>query len=153
MTTSIPLSELESSPSAKFVNIGDSHVGRITAINERQQTDINGKALAFPDGSPRMQWIISIEKEGGEVVALYAKGGKFKAASGSGESMLSAIGSAVRAAEASSVDVGGKLAVAYTGNSEAKPGQSPAKLYTAKYEPPTAASVPVEDLFSGSEVR
>lgn len=147
MTTSIPLSQLESSPAAKFTNIGDSHSGRITAMTERQQTDINGVPLEFKDGSPRMQWVITLEKPDGEVVALYAKAGKFKAAQGSGESMLVAIGSAVRAAGADAVDVGGELAVAYTGQSEAKPGQSPAKLFTAQYRPPTA-SVPVGNLFS-----
>lgn len=148
MTNSIPIANLESSPSAKFVKIGDKHAGHIMAFDERDQTDINGKPLLFPDGSPRKQWVISIEKEGGEIVALYAKGGKFKAATGSGDSMQAAIGAAGRAASAESIDVGGKLAVAYTGNSEPKPGQSPAKLYTAQYEPPAAASVPVEDLFS-----
>jgi hypothetical protein len=146
MADSIPLGDLESSPSAKFTNLGDSHAGKITAMTERQQTNIDGKLLTFDDGTPRMQWVITMIKADGESIAVYAKGGKFKAAKGKGESMLSAIGSAVRAANASSVDVGGELAIAYTGESEAQPGRNPAKLYTAQYKPPTA-SVPV-DLFA-----
>lgn len=143
MTQSIPLSELESTPSAKFTQIGDSHVGRITNMAERPQTDINtGVALTFKDGSPRMQWVITIEKQDGEIVALYAKGGKFKASQGSGESMLNAIGLAVRAANASGVDVGGELAIAFTGLGEQAPGKAAPKLFTAQYKPPAAASIP-----------
>jgi hypothetical protein len=147
MTQSIPLSGLESSPSAKFTNIGDSHAGRITALEERAQTDITtGEPRTFKDGSPRMQWVISIQKHDGEVVALYARGGRFKAATGTGDSMLTAIGLAVRAANASGVDIGGELAVAFTGLGEALPGKNPAKLFTAQYKPPAPVSVPV-DLF------
>jgi hypothetical protein len=149
MTNSIPLSNLEPSPSAKFETIGDKHVGRITAMNERQQTNIAGEALTFKDGSPRMQWVITIEKADGDVVSLYAKGGKYKVASGTGESMLSAIGTAVRTAGADAVDVGGELAVAFTGLGEAKPGQSAPKLFQAEYRPPSA-SIPAADLFSKS---
>jgi hypothetical protein len=148
MTQSIPLSDLESSPSAKFTNIGDSHAGRITNIAERPQTDINtGAPRTFQDGSPMMQWVITIQKQDGEVVALYAKGGKFKAVTGSGESMLTAIGLAVRAANAQAVDVGGELAVQFTGLGEQKPGKAAPKLFTAQYKAPAAASIPV-DLFS-----
>lgn len=149
MTTSIPLSDLESNPSAKFTAIGDKHAGRITAIAERQQTNIKGELLTFDDGSPRMQWVISIQKADGDTVSLYAKGGKYVAETGMGESMLTAIGLAVRAAGASAVDVGGELAVAHTGLAKAKPGQSPAKLYQAEYRAPTA-SIPATDLFSDS---
>ena len=145
---SIPLSDLESSPSAKFEQLGDRYVGRIVAMIERQQTDIHGNLLAFNDGTPRKQWVISIEQPSGDTVALYAKGGKFKAATGSGASMLAAIGAAVREAGASAVDIGAELAVAYTGESEAQPGKNPAKLYTAQYRPAPAVSVPVADLFS-----
>lgn len=149
-TPSIPLSELESSPSAKFEQIGDKHAGRITNLAERAQTDPNtGAVKTFNDGSPRMVWVITIEKADGETAALWARGGKFTAKQGTGESMLNAIGSAVRAANAASVDLGGQLAVAFTGFGEAKPAQSPPKLFTAQYQPPAPAnaSVPV-DLFS-----
>ena len=149
MSNSIPLSDLESSPSAKFETLGDKHAGVITAINQRQQTDISNKPRFFDDGTPMMLWVITIEEADGETAALFAKGGKFSPVQGQGESMLSAIGTAVRAAGAGSVDVGGTLAVAFTGMGEAKLGQSPPKLYTAQYRAPApaTASVPV-DLFA-----
>jgi hypothetical protein len=149
MSNSIPLSDLESSPSAKFSEFGDTYRGRIVSMAERQQTDIKGNPLWFDaeHTQPRMQWVITIEQASGDTAALYAKGGKFKPVQGEGESMLSAIGTAVRAAGAQGVDIGAELAVAYTGLAEAKPGQSPAKLYTAQYRAAAPPSVPV-DLFT-----
>jgi hypothetical protein len=139
---------MESGPSAKFTNIGDKYVGKILDMAERQQTDINQNLQFFADGSPRMQWVITLELADGEIVGLWVRGGKYKPTEGSGESMLSAIGSAVRAANANSVDVGGQLAIAYTGKSDLGGGKT-AKLYTAQYSAPVAqpTSVPV-DLFN-----
>lgn len=153
MSTSIPLSELESSAAAKFENIGDKHVGVITGLKQTQQTDPNtGQPKHFPSGDPIMLWIITLQPaEGGDPVALWAKGGSnFVAVKGSGDSMLVAIGKAVREAGASSVDVGGTLAVAFTGETEPKPGLSAARLFTAQYKPPAEqpSQVPVDDLFS-----
>lgn len=153
MSNSIPLSELTSSPAAKFETIGASYVGRIVAIDKRQQTDTAGRPLSFNDGQPREQYVISIEQSNGDTVALYAKGGTFKASQGSGQSMLAAIADAARAAGAAALSVGDEVAVAHTGLAEAQPGKSPAKLYTAQYRtaPAPAASVPVADLFSGGQ--
>lgn len=147
MTDSIPLSQLESNPAAKFVNIGDGHKGRVVSLVERPQTDINtGAPRTFQDGSPMMQWLIGLQKNDGEEVVLYAKGGKFKAVTGKGESMLTAIGLAVREANAAGLDVGGELAVVHTGLGEQKPGKAAPKLFTAQYRPPAPASIPA-DLF------
>lgn len=146
---SIPLSELESSPAAKWNQIGDTYRGRITSMVQRQQTNTDGAALSWNDGSPRMLWVITIEQTNGESVALYAKGGKFRVAEGSGDSMLNAIGAAVRAAGAQGVDMGADLAVAFTGMAEATAGKNAAKLYTAQYRPAAAPSVPV-DMFTQS---
>jgi hypothetical protein len=150
--TSIPLSDMEGSgAAARFDDFGDKYAGRITAMKQTQQTDPKtGQPKFFPSGDPMMLWIITIQPEGGgDALSLWAKAGKFTAAKGSGQAMLTAIGAAVRESGASSVEVGGKLAVAFTGESEPKPGMNPAKLFSAQYEPPTAepASVPV-DLFS-----
>jgi hypothetical protein len=152
MTSSIPLTDLSSSPAAKFEEIGDRYAGTITGLNERPQTDLTtGQVKTFQDGSPMTQWVITIEQRDGEVYALYAKGGRPKSFSaGDGESMLSAIATAVRAAGAASVDVGGQLAVAHTGLGEVRKGMNPMKLYKAKYTPPAPkeASVAVDDLFN-----
>lgn len=138
---SIPLSDLESSPSAKFENIGESYSGRIVSMVERQQTDINtGALMTFPDGQPRMQWVFTLVQANGENVALWARGGKYKAVSGDGESMLGAIGSAIRAAGASAIEVGGELAVQYSGVGEATAGRTAPKLYRAQYRPPSTSA-------------
>jgi hypothetical protein len=148
VTNFIPLSALESSASAKFAEIGDKHSGRIVAIDQRPQTDFAGQAKTFASGEPMMLWVITLEEAGGDTAALWAKGGKFRAVTGSGESMLNAIGTAVRTSGASSVEIGAQLAVAFTGLGESKgPGLNAPKLYTAQYLPPAPASVPV-DLFS-----
>jgi hypothetical protein len=147
---SIPLSELESSPSAKFDKHGDKYAGRIVSTAKRQQTDpVTGAVKTFPSGDPMPVLVITIEDQTGERVALWAKGGRFQAVVGSGEAMLNAIGTAVRNAGADALDPGGLLAVAYTGDSAPKPGLNAAKLFTAQYQPPASpASVPVQDLFA-----
>lgn len=146
MTDSIPLSKLESNPAAKFHEVGASVKGRIVSLKEEPQTDINtGQPRFWPNGEPMMQWLIGLQMADGETVTLYAKGGKYKPAEGSGDSMLTAIGLAVRAAGATGVDVGGELAIAYTGISEKKAGKNAAKLYTAQYKAPST-SIPA-DLF------
>lgn len=149
MSNSIPLSQIEGSPSAKFTQFGVTHAGRIVSLVERQQTDPRGELMTFDDGTPRMLWVISVEEESGDVVALYAKGGRYKVVSGEGESMLAAIGTAVRAAGADGVDVGGWLSVTHTGLGEQRSASyNPPKLYKAEYRPPKAAGIPAEDLYS-----
>jgi hypothetical protein len=150
MSQSIPISQLEASPAASFNSYGDKYSGRITAMKEQQQTDpVTGKVKQFPSGDPMTLWIITIQPDTGEAISLWAKAGRYVAAKGSGKSMLAAIVDAVKASGATALDVGGMLAVAYTGETEAKPGLNPAKLFTAQYQPPApqAASLPV-DLFS-----
>lgn len=151
MSQSIPLSAMESSPAAKFEAVGDKYVGKITGIDERAQTDFaTGKPLFFESGAPKMQWVITILTAEGDTVAFYAKGGNFKVASGSGDSMVNAIGTAVRNAGANTLDVGAQLAIAHTGLGEAKPGLNAPKLFTAQYAPPApgAKAVEVDDLFA-----
>ena len=67
---------------------------------------MTGEPKTFASGDPVMIWVITIEQDNGESIALWARGGKFTPAQGSGASMLSAIGEAVQKAGASSVDVG-----------------------------------------------
>jgi hypothetical protein len=65
--------------------------------------------------------------------------------------MLNAIGTAVRTAGASSLDVGGMLAVVHSGlGKPPSPGFNAPKLFTAQYQPPAPQTqqVDVDDLFS-----
>jgi hypothetical protein len=150
--TSVPLSEFGGggASAAKFDTMGDSHAGIILSMDKRVQTDPNtGTVKTFADGTPRPQWVVTIEEDGGEALSLWAKGGKgskFVPVKGSGESMLNAITSAVRAAGCQAIDLGAHLTVTFTGLGDAKP--QPTKLFTAEYKPGTPGSVPVDDLFS-----
>ena len=140
---------------ASFDEIGDKVSGVIKLVERRQQTSFeNNTPLTWDDGSPRMLTYIELETDLRDnddddgVRAIYAKGGTFEAAEGSGLSAEQALVEAVKKAGAKSIDEGGKLAVAFTGR--AKPtirGYQPAKLFTMQYQPPVA-SVAVDDLFA-----
>src|SRR5262245_37811066 len=151
MTDSIPLSELESSAAAKFEQLGDKHIGRIVSAKRQQQTDpITGQPKHFPSGDPMMMVLIVIQPAEGDAITLWAKGGKFVAKTGTGLSMQSAIAAAMAPHGITNLAqaVGGELAVAWTGETEAKPGLNPAKLFTADFRPAAGeADVPM-DLFS-----
>jgi hypothetical protein len=150
--TSIPLSEFEQSPALPFTELGQSHIGKITDIDKRAQTDPKtGKVKQFESGDNMMQYVITIRKNDGTTGCFYAKGGRFEIATGKGESMLNAIANAIKAAGASSLDVGGTLGVAFTGEGPKQPGMNPAKLYTAQYSAPPAVSVAADDLFTNQE--
>lgn len=129
--------------SAKFENVGDTIKGVICAQPEmRQQTDIKtGLPTTWDDGQPKMQLVVKLQTELREdadddgVRNLYIAGG-FKRMS-----LQKAVAEAVKAAKAKGLEVGGTLAVKFTGEEPASTrGFNPAKLYMAKYEPPTAAS-------------
>ena len=148
MTQKLSLSDLESNPAAKFNEIGDRVAGRIVAMDERQQTDLRNKPRTFDDGNPMMQWVFTVQTDNGDNLCLYAKGGRYTAEVGSGQSMLGAITQAVRDAGAADIEVGAGLSVAFTGRGTKKPGYDAPKLYTATYTAPKPPSVPVDELFS-----
>lgn len=140
--------------SAKFEKIGDKVKGTITNVSLEQQTSLeDGKPLFWDNGQPRMILVVTLQTDLRDddddegVRRLYAKGGKFEVSEGDGKSLKDAIADAVKAAGSKSLDEGGQLAVAHTGLAKAKTrGYSPAKLFTAQYQPPVA-SVAASDLF------
>lgn len=144
------------SKAAKFEQLGDTVVGKIDAVKVEQQTSMEDNApLSWPDGSPRMQLVITLltderdpenENDDGSR-RVFAKGGRYEVASGSGKSMKEAIADAVRRAGAKEIDEGATLTVAYTGEGKkTNRGYASPKLFKAKYEPPSK-SVAVDDLF------
>ena len=153
MTNSIPLTDLQSSPAAKFENIGDTYVGVITALDVRSQTDpVTGAIKTFQSGDPMPVWVITIEQDNGESVALWGRKGNYVAATGQGEAMMNAIGHAVETAGAKSIDVGGRLAVRHSGlGKPTAAGLRAPRLFVAQYEAPapTTQSIPAADLFEG----
>ena len=129
--------------------MGDKVAGVIEAVEDRQQTDFDGKLLEWDDGRPRMITVITLQTDDREgdnddgKRSLWAKGGNFEPLEGEGKSMLSAIVDAVdnagypRDAEL----VGARLQVAFTGYGKpTRSGLSKPKLYLAKFDPPVRAS-------------
>ena len=139
---------------AKFEELGDSCEGEITEVRLTQQTDMETQApLFWSDGSPRMQLVVAIKTDAtdGEnddgIRRIYAKGGNYEVASGSGKSLKDAIGDAIKKVGARSIEEGGYLKVAYTGvGKKTNRGFSAPKLYKASYKVPTQ-SVAAADLF------
>jgi hypothetical protein len=139
---------------AKFEEVGDQVEGTIDDVKVAQQTSMEDNTpLTWPDGSPRMQLIITLRTEAREgddddgVRRVYAKGGRYEVASGTGTSMKDAIADAVKKAGAKSIDEGGTLKVAHTGmGKKTNRGFSAPKLFRATYEAPKA-SVMANDLF------
>ena len=139
---------------ARFDEIGDKVTGVITDAKTSQQTSMEDNTpLTWPDGSPRMQLVITLQtderiddNDDGQR-RLYAKGGRYEVASGTGTSMKDAIADAVKKAGGRSLDEGAHLTVAHTGiGKKTNRGYSAPKLFRAVYEAPKA-SVAADDLF------
>lgn len=127
--------------SAKFEAPGATITGVVCAPPElRQQTDLaTGAPKTWENGDPVMQLVVKLQTDEHEdaeddgIRNLYVAGG-FKRAS-----LQKAVADAVRAAHAKGLEVGGRLSVKFTGEEPPqKKGFSPAKLYAAKYEPPSS---------------
>lgn len=139
---------------AKFENIGDFVEGTITNAELTQQTSMEDNSpLTWQDGSPRMQLVVTLStdlREGEEddgARRIYAKGGTYEVAEGSGKSMKDAIQEACKKAGAKTITEGGVLKVAFTGlGKKTNRGYSAPKLFRAAYKLPVA-SVAVDDLF------
>ena len=139
---------------AKFEQLSDSVEGTINEVKLSQQTDMeNGTPLTWSDGSPRMQLVIGIKtdqstgEEDDGIRRVYAKGGNYEVASGVGKSMKDAIADAVKKAGARTIEEGGYIKIAYTGEGKkTNRGYSAPKLYRASYKAPVNA-VEAEDLF------
>ncbi|WNM74149.1 hypothetical protein SEA_NERGAL_58 [Mycobacterium Phage Nergal] len=127
-------------PSGKFKAHGDTVGGPIAVEpSQTQQTNMDGDLLTWPDGSPRMQLVVtvqtdnrdpSIEDDDGKR-RLFIKG-----------EMKKAVQQAVIAAGARGLDVGGELHVTYVGDGEpARRGLTAPKLYQARYIKPSAAAL------------
>jgi hypothetical protein len=126
--------------SAKFPSVGTVVGGVITEDPTlQQQKDINTGALkTWDDGNPMMQLVVKVQTderdsddpEDDGVRAIYIKG-----------QMRNAVAEAVKKAGAKSLEVGGTLKVAYTGDGEpSKKGFTAPKQYAAQYTKPANAS-------------
>lgn len=116
-----------------FDRIGDTCIGTIVSIEKRQQTDVKTGAPKVWErsGEPKMMYVFGIQtdlrvdEEDTGIRSLYIKWKSEEA-----------IKQAVRASGARFPEVGGKLALTYSGDGAPERGQQPPKLYTAQYRPP-----------------
>lgn len=118
--------------SAKFEMVGDAITGQVYEVPEvRQQTDLStGELKTWQDGRPMMQLVVTLkttlreDAEDDGLRRIYVKG----------KSLTEAVREAVRKSGAKGLEVGGTLAVKYTGDGEqTKRGFNPPKLYAAQY--------------------
>lgn len=120
-------------PSAKFPAVGTTVTGRITEKpTVQQQKDYTTEQPKFwDDGTPMMQLVVTVATNERDpeitdddgVRRIYVKG-----------NLKTAVASAVRAAGARGLEVGGILAVTYTGDGEKKnPKFNAPKLFSAVY--------------------
>lgn len=139
---------------AKFEEIGDKVSGFVLDAKVTQQTSMeDNQPLTWSDGSPRNQLVVTLQTDerGGEdddgQRRIYAKGGRYEVASGTGSSMKDAIADALKKANAK-LSEGGKLTVAFTGmGKKTNRGFSAPKLYRALYEPAPKVAIDADDLF------
>ena len=141
----------QGSKSFTFENPGDKIDGVIISMDKRAQTDpVTGKVRTFESGQAQEMVVITLQTDLHEdtdddgIRSIYMKGGNFSPTSGRGTSGVVALRDALIKANAKGLQVGGRLIVAHTGLSKRNVGA--AKLYMAKYEPPTA-SIALDDIF------
>jgi hypothetical protein len=129
--------------------------GRVVNAEVKQATDIDGKPKFFDSGEPRMELVIDLQTderdpaiEGDDGVRrIYASGGKYVAAEGTGVAMRDAIAKAMKDAGLTSLNETVKLTVAYSGlGVQDRAGYSQPRLYVAKAEKVSGGTVDVDDL-------
>lgn len=122
-------------PAVKFQSIGDAVAGRIVDIEDYQETvfgtvtaqNPQGEPKFYPSGDPVMGVRVTLETDPGNEgsrVTLW----------GQGKRLLQAISRAVKDSGASDLEIGGDLAVTFTGY------DGRAKLYQAAYARPEVES-------------
>ena len=132
-------------PSAKFPTVGTVIKGEIVDTAITQQRDFaTGEPKFWKDGNPAMQAVVTVQTDQRDPEIDDDDGQRRLFVSS--KSMREAIRDAVRAVGRSHLEVGGKLAVQYTGDGQAERGMNPPKLYAAKYEAP-AGGIDLSDPF------
>ena len=131
------LSPSSGAPALKFPEIGTTHKGTVVDKTARQQTDFTtGEPRFWQNGDPMMEVIITLALDDGDEGRLFIRG-----------QMLAAVRQAVAWAGATTIDVGGRLAVRFDREEPNKnPRFNPVKIYVAQYEPPTKAAVTADGL-------
>jgi hypothetical protein len=133
------LSSASGAPALKFPDVGTTHKGVITGKEARQQTDFKtGEPKVWTDGKPMMEVIVTLDLGGDEEGRLFCRG-----------QLLKAVREAIRNANATTLEIGGTLAVQFTHEEPSTTrGYNPAKCYRAQYQPPSVAKA--DDLLAAA---
>lgn len=118
-------------PAFKFANIGDTARGVITRTEVAQVRDFKtNQPRVYPDGNPIMQIVITIRPDGSdEETRIFCK-----------QAAKEAIRDAVAAAGATGLEIGGRIAVQYSGDEPPEqPGLTAKKQFVAQYQAPVVA--------------
>lgn len=136
-------------PAAQFDTIGTTVTGAISALPEViQQTDPKDGSLKFwDDGKPRMQLVVTVQTDLRDPEIADDDGlRKFYVKA----KLQDAVRQAVRASGARGLEIGGTLAITYTGDGEQKNRAfNPPKLYSARYTAPAQAAA--NDFLNGGQ--
>jgi hypothetical protein len=148
-------------PSAKFPTPpkngkpGTTVAGTIESFSIAQQTEIGTmKPLYWDNGDKKMQLVVTLQTEERDDQIkdddgrrrLFATGGKATNRAGDAWTMMVAIRNAIKAANATGLEEGGWLSVAWADEGEqTRGGFNKPKLYKAAYKPP-APGLSVDEL-------
>lgn len=129
-------------PSAKFTTVGTVAKGTVTNVEIQQRRSIeDGQPMTWPDNNPQMQLVVTLQTDESDSPEDSGERRLFAKKPGA---MLQAISEAVKGADATAVEVGGTLAVQYTGDGEKKnPAYNAPKLFKAQYKAPEKATAAV----------
>lgn len=116
-------------PGFKFAAIGDTIKGRICEAPKVVETpNLN-------TGNPEKKLVLAVETEEGETWSVWIRRGF----------LARAVNEAIEAAGATGLAEGGTIAIRYSEDRDTGKPQ-PAKVFVAKYQPPAASAVSVDDL-------
>lgn len=127
-------------PAAKFAQIGDRVSGQIVSLGSSQQSEYRkpgstapAKMLTWPDGSPMMQVIVTLQTNQRDPSVADDDGQRRIFVKG--KRLTNAVRDAVRGSGARKLELGGTLTVKWVGEEDTGAG-SPAKVYEVSYQRP-----------------
>lgn len=124
--------------SARFETIGDLVKGTIISATTSQQTDfVTREPKTWKNGDPMMQVVIRLQTDERDPDNATDTGERSLYVDSRGK--REALKEALRRANAK-LEVGGMLAMQYTGDGEAERGMNPPKQYRAEYAAPAPAT-------------
>lgn len=117
-------------PPVKFPNQGDSFTGTVVSQESQQQRDFRSQQPIFwPDGSPKMQVVVTCTDQAGDQYRLFLKG-----------QMLTAARAALSAKGLTSFELGGTITVTFVREERQGNAPYPTKIYEVEFSQPDPAA-------------